>query len=158
ATLSAAASICRRRTEDTNGEQGSDGEISPDAAPGLAAAVARELTESTARLPERQREALALRELLRLSYDQMSQVMGIEPTAVPRLLARARLRLRTERRGVGAPDGGCEDRDRALRVLACRQDSEPISAEDGTWLLAHMAGCSACDTAHAAMLEASACY
>jgi DNA-directed RNA polymerase specialized sigma24 family protein len=164
ATLAVAGSICRRRAEETDGAngagdaRGSDGGAVDVAPTGLAAAVALELAESTARLPERQREALALRELLRLSYDQMAQVMGIESSAVAPLLARARLRLRAERRGAGAPDGGCQDRDRALRVLACRQDSEPLSAEDSTWVLAHMAGCATCDTAHAAMLEASACY
>jgi Sigma-70, region 4 len=126
---------------------------------GLAAAVARELALATGRLPERQREALALRELLRLSYEQIAAVMGIERAAVAPLLSRARLRLRAERRG-SAPEaaGGCNERDRALRVLACRQDSEPVSVHDDEWLLAHLASCAGCDAAHAAMLEASVCY
>ena len=57
--------------------------------------VAAEMAAATARLPERQREALALREALRLSHEQIGQVMGLEAAAVAPLLARARLRLRT---------------------------------------------------------------
>jgi len=165
ALLTAAAEACRERAERRDGAASTDqsgpaaAEHLGDGPPGLSASVARELAEATARLPERQREALALRELLRLSYEQIARVLRIEPAAVAPLLARARLRLRAERRGAG-PDssGGCLERDRALRVLACRQDSEPLSAEDDTWLLAHMAVCPACETAHAAMLEASVCY
>ena len=50
------------------------------------------------------------------------------------------------------------ERDRTLRLLASRQDSEPVSEADHEWLLAHLAGCPSCDMAHAAMLEASVCY
>ena len=159
ALLRAAARECREHAEHRNGgDPGADGGDEQQA--GLSAAVARELAASTARLPERQREALALRELLRLSYEQISQVMGIEQAAVAPLLARARLRLRAELRGGSADllQDDCQERDRALRVLASRQDSEPLSAEDDRWVLAHMAGCRSCETAHAAMLEASVCY
>jgi DNA-directed RNA polymerase specialized sigma24 family protein len=98
ALLAAAAAACRERSEQHDGdprivEQPGAG------TPGLAEAVAHELALATARLPERQREALALRELLRLSHEQISNVMGIEPASVAPLLARARLRLRSERRG-----------------------------------------------------------
>lgn len=176
AMLAAASRICRERAEGLDGGSpraaAADGDVASAQAGagetsglagageafGLAAAVARELAASTARLPERQREALALRELLALSYQQISQVMGIETTAVAPLLAQSRLRLRAERRGVSAADADCQDRERALRLLACRQDSEALSADDDAWVLAHMAGCVACETAHAAMLEASVCY
>src|ERR1700722_7040729 len=46
---------------------------------GIAAAVAHELSCATGRLPQRQREALALRELLGLSHGQMARAIGIEP-------------------------------------------------------------------------------
>jgi hypothetical protein len=155
ATLAAAAQACRERSgraDETPQPPGGQGD-------GLAAAVARELAQATAKLPERQREALALRELLHLSHRQMSAVMGIEATAVAPLLAGARLRLRAERRGALAePSTDCDQRDRSLRVLACRQDSEPVSSEDDAWLLEHMASCRECEMAHAAMLEASVCY
>lgn len=161
--LRAAARECRARAGQPTGEAAGETEdLASDLASGaggLAAAVARELADSTARLPERQREALASRDLLALSYEQISQVMEIDEAAVASLLARARLRLRAERRGAGIAEAtGCQERDRTLRVLACRQDSEPISAQDNDWVLAHMAGCASCETAHAAMLEASVCY
>ena len=102
---------------------------------------------------------LALRELLRLSYEQIGRVMVIDAAAVAPLLARSRLRLRAERRGsAGEATAGCPDSDRALRIMACRQDSEPLSHEDNEWLLAHLARCAECEMAHAAMLEASVCY
>jgi hypothetical protein len=157
AMLRAAARACRQRAEDQ--KLSSVGQAEDAEPASLAEAVARELATATASLPERQREVLALREMLRLSYEQIGTVMEIDPAAVAPLLARARLRLRAERRG-GEPDAGppCPDRDRALRLLAKRQDSEPLSGEDDEWLLAHLAACPSCDMAHAAMLEASVCY
>jgi hypothetical protein len=97
--------------------------------------------------------------LLGLSYDEIARVIGVEPAAVPALLARARLRLRTALRGPGpVVDGACADRDRSLRALARRQDGQPMSAEDEDWLLAHLGTCRLCEGAHAAMLESAACY
>jgi hypothetical protein len=162
AMLAAAARACRERADEAPAASGSSDEAS-NGAPvpsGLTAAVARELAAAVARLPERQREALALRELLRLSYQQVSGVMQIDRAAVAPLLARARLRLRAARRATEIDPAGaaCPDRDRALRILACRQDSEPLSQEDDEWIMSHLAACAACDMAHAAMLEASVCY
>ena len=156
--LAAAAQACRDRAE--LGDGGVVSEATTTGPGGLSAAVARELAAATARLPERQREALALRELLQLSYAQIAQVMGLDLAAVAPLLARSRLQLRAERRG-GAPDlttGTCAEHDRALRILATRQDSEPITVDDDEWLRAHLAACPECEMAHAAMLEASVCY
>jgi hypothetical protein len=159
ALLQAALRQCRERPDRDDGEPPSERAGIASSSAGLASAVARELADSTARLPARQREALALRELVQLSYEQIAEVMGIEEAAVPLLLARARLGLRAERRGGAVEqDAPCEHRERALRVLASRQDAEPVSTEDNDWVLAHMAGCRACETAHAAMLEASVCY
>jgi hypothetical protein len=127
--------------------------------PELAAAVARELAAASAQLAERHRETLALRELLRLSYEDIGAVIGVEPTAVGPLLARARLRLRVALRGPGTViEARCDSRDRALRTLARRQDHQPMTVEDQDWVLDHLAGCPACARDHAAMLEASACY
>lgn len=155
--LAAAAQACRARSEHAGADElllGSESESS------LAEAVARELRAATANLPERQREVLALREALALSHAQVAAVMGIEPAAVPSLMARARLALRAERRGSPAEDprGSCEERERALRLLALRQDSEPFHSEDDDWLHTHLNSCDGCRRAHAAMLEASACY
>jgi predicted RNA polymerase sigma factor len=154
--LAAAARACREQADAPQGDPG--GEDSTPNEEGLASAVARELAQASARLPERQREALALRELLGLSHQQVARAMGIDAAAVAPLMARARLRLRAERRGVEAPAPGCMDRERALRALACRQDSEPLTAQDDAWLLEHLAECEGCEMAHAAMLEASVCY
>lgn len=143
--------------------QGRDPGADPDAADppdpaGLSEAVARELAAATGRLPIAQREALALRELLGLSYDEIAGVAGVQADAVPLLLARARLDLRTELRGAGAPQPPCDERERALRTIARRQDAEGASAADEDWLIDHLGHCRGCRQAHAAMLEASACY
>jgi hypothetical protein len=129
----------------------------PDPA-GLSEAVARELAAATGRLPMAQREVLALRELLGLSYDEIAGVAGVQADAVPLLLARARLDLRTELRGAGEPQPPCDERERALRTIARRQDAAGAPAADEDWLIDHLGHCRGCRQAHAAMLEASACY
>jgi hypothetical protein len=152
--LAAASRACRTRADGAE-----PAPAQPDAAEStLAAAVARELAVANAALPERQREALALRELLGLSYEEIAQVIGIEAAAVGPLLARARLSLRAELRGSAPEQSDCPDRDRSLRVLARRQDSEPAAEGDEAWLLEHLGTCRDCSQTHAAMLEASACY
>jgi acyl dehydratase len=124
----------------------------------LAEAVAAELAQATARLPERQREALALRELLGLHHLEIGRVVGVDTVAVAPLLARARLRLRTELRGVSPPAPECPERERALRTITLRQDGEEVPVADDDWLVEHLGHCEGCGRAHAAMLEASACY
>jgi DNA-directed RNA polymerase specialized sigma24 family protein len=127
--------------------------------PDLGAAVARELSAASSQLAERHRETLALRELLGLSYGEIATVIGVEPSAVAPLLARARLRLRMALRGpIAVSEPPCDSRDRALRALARRQDGQPTSVEDEDWLLDHMASCPSCERDHAAMLESAACY
>jgi hypothetical protein len=159
ALLASAARECRSRVDGARPAAATGGPAeSAGVAPAtLTEAVAAELAVANASLAERQREALALRELLRLSYEQIGAVMELEPAAVAALLARARLTLRSALRGTEL-DGGCEQRDRALRILARRQDSEPLGAEDDDWIREHLNGCPACERAHAAMLEASVCY
>jgi DNA-binding CsgD family transcriptional regulator len=158
--LAAATEACRALAVRAAGEQASVLDSDGGGAPGtLTAAVARELSQASARLPELDREALALRELLRLSYREIARAMQIKPATVAPLLANARLRLRAERRGpLPEPSSSCEERERALGLLARRQDSEPVTTANQEWLLAHMAQCPDCEVAHAAMLEASVCY
>jgi hypothetical protein len=130
-----------------------------DTEPGsLAEAVAGELARATVQLPEPQREALALRELLGLSYAEVGAVMGLDPSAVGPLLARARLRLRAELRGEGAALPPCDERERALRTIALRQDGESVAEADEDWLIEHLGHCVGCARVHSTMLEASACY
>lgn len=151
--LAAAAAACRSSAPDELSAASS-----PDATGGLAGAVRAEVQEANAKLPERQREALALRDALGLHYDELASVMGVDRAAVAPLLARARLRLRAERRGVPAGPATCDERERALRLLALRQDGEDTGAEDAEWLLTHVGECDGCGAAHAAMLEASMVY
>ena len=124
----------------------------------LPEAIARELAAATSALPLAEREALALRELLGLGYDALAAAVGVAPDEVALLLARARLDLRTELRGPGAPQAECDERERALRTIARRQDGEDVAAADDDWLIEHLGHCRGCRQAHAAMLEASACY
>jgi hypothetical protein len=127
----------------------------PDALP---EAIARELEAAARQLPLDQREALALRELLRLSHNEVADATGVAPDGVAMLLAQARLDLRTQLRGAGAPQPDCDEHERALRTIARRQDGEEVTAADDDWLIEHLGHCRGCRQAHAAMLEASACY
>jgi hypothetical protein len=149
--LAAAAAACRARA---NGEPARTAAVPG----GLADAVRAEIEQATSKLPERQREALALREALGLRYAEIAEVMRIDPAAVAPLIARARLRLREERRGGPVAVGECEERERALRLLALRQDAESAGDEEADWMLEHIGTCPECGAAHAAMLEASLCY
>jgi hypothetical protein len=130
----------------------------PGADGGLDGAVARELAAAAARLPERQREALALREAVGLTYAEIAAVTRVDPAAIGPLLARARMRLRAELRATEPRSGGCDHRDRALRALARRQDREIVEPGEREWLSDHLSACPSCRHAHAAMLEASVCY
>lgn len=121
-------------------------------------AVAGELAAATAGLPLPEREVLALRELLRLSYDDIADATGVARDDVAPLLARARVHLRGALRGAGVPQPDCDERERALRTIALRQDGEEAPAADEDWLIDHLGHCRGCRQLHAAMLEASACY
>jgi hypothetical protein len=154
--LAAAATICHTRSEPERTVEKHDSTAAEDLP--LAEAVARELASATAAMPQRQREALALGELLQLSHRDISRVMRIEATAVAPLLARARLRLRRELRGGPDAASDCAERDRSQRALAMRQDGELSDEPENAWLLEHLGTCEPCTRAHAAMLEASVCY
>lgn len=136
----------------------SSGAAAPAVPASLTAAVAAELAAASARLPQRQREALALRELLGLSHAEVAAVIGLEPAAVPALLARSRLRLRSELREAPEARSDCPERERMLRTATLRQDKEAVSEADDDWLLDHLGHCESCARAHAGMLEASGCY
>ncbi|MFZ1997603.1 MAG: sigma factor-like helix-turn-helix DNA-binding protein [Solirubrobacteraceae bacterium] len=124
----------------------------------LPEAIARELAAAASGLPIAQQEALALRELLRLSHDEIAGATGVAADVVAMVLAQARLDLRAQLRGAGAPQPECDERERALRTIARRQDGEEVTAADDDWLIEHLGHCRGCRQAHAAMLEASACY
>lgn len=120
-----------------------------------------EIRAANGRLPERQREALALRELEELSYDEIAAIMDMNRNSVAQLISRARINLRDELRGgalasiaVSSPD--CE---RALPLIAMRDDGQLDAASgDAAWLDGHLAGCDTCRLGVEAMQEAGASY
>jgi hypothetical protein len=156
AQLAGALANCREVHGDSANRARPAADLPADA--GLAGAVAQELGAATARLPQRQQEALALRELLGLSHELVAEVLGIEPAAATALLARSRTRLHTELRGVKIEPDSCPQRDRMARAATLRQDAQPVSTADEDWLLDHLGHCAGCHRLHATMLEASVCY
>jgi RNA polymerase sigma-70 factor (ECF subfamily) len=113
------------------------------------------------RLPERQREALALLELGALSYEEIAASMEITADAVAKLAFRARINLSDELHGtalaaIAAPSPECE---RALPLIAAREDGQlEAGSDDDAWLDAHLAGCERCGLCVEAMHEAGASY
>ncbi len=162
AALTAAVTACRERAAAAAADVAERETAGPApetaGAEDLAAAIARELAAATLRLPAPEREALALRELLDLSYPQIAEVTGGAPGDVPSLLASARLALRAELRGSAEPQPTCDEYERALRTIASHQDDESTPAADDEWLVDHLGHCRGCAQAHASMLEATACY
>jgi RNA polymerase sigma factor (sigma-70 family) len=120
-----------------------------------------EIQAANARLPERQRAALALRELEELSYDEIAAVMDMNRNSVAQLISRARISLRDELRGtvlasVVASSPECE---RALPLIAMRDDHQlDGDTDDAAWLRAHLAACDRCRLGLEAMQEAGASY
>ena len=124
-------------------------------------ATTRELAQRAhARLPARQREVLALRELEGLSYEEIGEVMEIKPNAVAQLISRARIGLGELVRGdaLESVAGATPDCDRALPLLARGQDSQTLSGEDGNWLLGHLRDCATCRVRESTMQEAGVSY
>lgn len=153
AALRAAVAATRERA-DVAGAAAADLPAPTD----LAGAVAAEVSAAAAGLPLRQRELLALRELLRLPYDEIAAVAGVAEDELPVALARSRLGLRARLRGTGNELPECAERERALRTIALRQDAQPVPPADDEWLIDHLGHCRGCAQAHASVLEASACY
>lgn len=156
--LTGAVQACRSRAQ----EAGPAVAVSAGADDGvatLADSVAREVADAATQLPADQQEAIALRDLVGLSHQQIALVLQISPYAAGMLVARARLALRARRRGVDEePDDSCGERERALTMMVRRQDREPLASEDEGWVLEHLGSCEPCSRVHAAMLEASVCY
>jgi DNA-directed RNA polymerase specialized sigma24 family protein len=119
-----------------------------------------EVGAASMRLPEHQREALALRGL-ELSYEEIATVMETSRNSVAQLISRARINLSDELRGtalasVAAPSPECE---RALPLIAARDDGQlDAASRDAAWLDAHLAGCERCGLGVEVMEEARAAY
>jgi RNA polymerase sigma factor (sigma-70 family) len=120
-----------------------------------------EIRAANARLPERQREVLALRELEGLSYDEIAETMEMNRNSVAQLISRARIKLRDELRGtalasIAVSSADCE---RALPLLAMRDDGQlEDGSADAAWLDSHVTGCDTCKLSIEAMQEAGTSY
>lgn len=125
----------------------------------LLAAEQDSIRAANARLPERQREVLALREIEGMSYEDIADLLEMNSNSVAQLISRARIRLRDELRGEAAASitAGSVDCERALPLLARRQDGK-LDQGDGEWLELHLTGCTTCPLAAEAMAEAGASY
>src|SRR5256714_7247232 len=95
-----------------------------------------DVREANGRLPERQREVLALRELEDLSYDEIAELMDMNRNSVAQLISRARMKLRDELRGtaLAAVATTSPDCERALPLIAMRQDRQLKDPQDPAWL------------------------
>ena len=111
-------------------------------------------------LPARQREALALRELEGLSYDEVAEIMGMNRNSVAQLISRARINLRDglRRTALGSVAGASPLCEQALPLLALRQDDALDDAASATWLLEHLSDCATCRVRVSAMEEAGVAY
>jgi RNA polymerase sigma factor (sigma-70 family) len=111
-------------------------------------------------LPPRQREALALRELEELSYDEVASAMGMNRNSVAQLISRARINLRDGLRhgALGAITAATPDCESALPLLALAQDDALDDEARAAWLASHLVGCATCRMRVEAMEEAGAAY
>lgn len=117
------------------GEQGDRLDLDPEGA-AMLGALQDQVRAANARLPERQREVLALRELEELSYDEIGAMMGMNRNAVAQLISRARIKLRDELRGsaLAGVAAATPDDERAASLIAARMDGELADDADREWL------------------------
>jgi RNA polymerase sigma-70 factor (ECF subfamily) len=139
--------------------QDGDLERDPERAALLATARA-DVQAANAQLAPRQREALALREVELLSYDEIGELMGLNRNAVAQLISRARIALRDLLRGsaLASVNASSPECSRALPLLAGLQDGEQSAAEELEWARAHLSRCETCRLGKAAMEEAGVSY
>ncbi|HYP56319.1 MAG TPA: sigma factor-like helix-turn-helix DNA-binding protein [Solirubrobacterales bacterium] len=122
-------------------------------------AATSQVAIAIAHLPERQREALELRELQGLSYEEIAARMGTTWACVSQLIAHGRVNVYDEVRGTilasVAPSAGCE---RALGLIAAREDGELDDPSEAGWLDAHLKDCDRCRRGVEEMRAAAAAY
>jgi RNA polymerase sigma-70 factor (ECF subfamily) len=120
-----------------------------------------EIRDANLALPERQREALALKELEGLSYDEIAEIMGMNRNSVAQLISRARIGLRDALRGTAlasiAPSS--PDCHRAAPLLSALQDGQlRDDSPEAEWLGDHLVTCHSCPLRRDAMEEAGVSY
>ena len=84
----------RRRAEPLDGLECADAGSGPHET-AVARELAERLREAIAKLPDGQAAVFSLRYFDELSYDQIAEALGIEPSAVGMALHKARVRLQT---------------------------------------------------------------
>lgn len=115
---------------------------------------------ANSRLPPRQREVLALRELGDFSYEEIGAVLGIGANAAAQLLFRARSSLREELHegAVQSVAATSEDCERAQLLIGMRHDGELVEEEDREWLERHLDECEYCRASRAMLAEVATSY
>jgi hypothetical protein len=118
------------------------------------------VAEANGRLAVRHREALALRELLGCSYEQMGRIVEADREAIAELLWQARLALHDELNGsrLGAIAPVAESCRRALALIAMDWDSELHDGGERDRLRTHLRTCGKCRVSQRAARQASATY
>lgn len=159
----------RRRTEpvadlpdDGSGHlhrERADAGVEPERAAMLSAQQAA-VRAANERLPTRQREVLALREVEGMSYAEIAATMEMNSNSVAQLISRARTSLRGELRvgvasAVAPASADCE---RALPLMAMKQDGELSDPVERGWLATHLSDCSGCRLSSEEMAEAGISY
>jgi RNA polymerase sigma factor (sigma-70 family) len=120
-----------------------------------------EIREANLTLPERQREALALKELEGLSYDEIAEIMGMNRNSVAQLISRARIGLRDALRGTALASiaASSPDCDRAAPLLSALGDGQLCDdSPEAEWLGDHLVRCDSCPLRRDAMQEAGVSY
>jgi RNA polymerase sigma-70 factor (ECF subfamily) len=127
----------------------------------LLEARTEEIRAANMTLPERQREALALKELEELSYDEIAEIMDMNRNSVAQLISRARINLRDALRGSAllAIAPASPDCERATPLISSAQDDQlDRESADAEWLAGHLITCEVCRVRREAMEEAGVSY
>lgn len=94
--------------------------------------------DANARLPEKQRTVLALREVAELSYDDIASTMEMNSNAVAQLISRARLNFFKQLRDASVVLPPLDETGRrAIELAAARQDGR-IADDELSWLEQHL--------------------
>lgn len=104
----------------------------------LTADQQRAAQEANERLPEKQRTALAMREVAELSYDDIAAALDMNQNAVAQLISRARINFGKQlRSGAVVIPPSNADAERAIELTSARIDGK-IDDADLDWLNAHL--------------------
>src|SRR4051794_20037644 len=109
-------------------------------------------------LPEREREALTLRERDGLGYAEIANRLGVREADVAGILVSARLWIRSGVRQKPTPPLENDDCPRARELMVMVQDGELDDASDRPWLPTHVGGCASCGAPRLALREGSLAF